>query len=199
MPSSTCWGSTRSAWFPSGCPRSCPCGALAAVLALALLLWPRPAAVQAKPAEPLEPVVAAAEQAEESLEDLEEAANRENDPKLKELVQKLTDAIEQMKQPGVDVKEALAKLSEMQAAIAAQQAHVQRRAGRYPDAGAGRGAGLDPGPRRGRPVAPAWQVRKGRRPARAGRSQVRPQGSQEPQGEAGARPPSRWRRPAWPS
>ena len=72
--------------------------------------------------EPLENVLAAAEEAEESLEDLEEAARKENDPKLKELVQKLTESIEQMKQPGVDVKEALAKLSEMQAAIAAQQA-----------------------------------------------------------------------------
>ena len=52
----------------------------------------------------------------------EEAAKKENDPKLKELVQKLTETIQEMKQPGVDTKEALAKLSEMQAAIAAQQA-----------------------------------------------------------------------------
>ena len=73
-------------------------------------------------AEPLENVLAAAEEAEESLEELDEAARRENDPRLKELVQKLNESIEQMKQPGVDVKEALAKLSEMQAAIAAQQA-----------------------------------------------------------------------------
>ena len=68
---------------PFRVPAVLPVGALATVLALALLLWPRPAAVQAKPAEPLEPVIAAAEQAEESLEDLEEAANQENDPKLK--------------------------------------------------------------------------------------------------------------------
>ena len=60
--------------------------------------------------------------AEESLEDLQEAAKKENDPKLKELVQKLTETIQEMKLPGVDTKEALAKLSEMQAAIAAQQA-----------------------------------------------------------------------------
>jgi tetratricopeptide (TPR) repeat protein len=108
---------------PFKVPAVLPFGAAAAILAIGLLLWPRPAAVHARPADPLEPVIAAAEQAEESLEDLEEAAKRENDPKLKELVQKLTVAIEQMKQPGVDVKEALAKLSEMQAAITAQQAN----------------------------------------------------------------------------
>jgi hypothetical protein len=95
-------------------------GALA--LALGLLFWPRAGTVQAKPAEPLDVVLAAADLAEESLEDLQEAAQKENDPKLKELVQKLTETIQDMKLPGVDTKEALAKLSEMQAAIAAQQA-----------------------------------------------------------------------------
>ena len=38
------------------------------------------------------------------------------------LVKQIRDKIEEMKQPGVDVREALAKLSEMQSAIAAQQA-----------------------------------------------------------------------------
>jgi len=41
---------------------------------------------------------------------------------LRELVQQLAQKIDEMKQPGVDVKEALAKLSEMQASIATQQA-----------------------------------------------------------------------------
>ena len=81
-----------------------------------------PGSSRPEPPEPLEAVLAAAEEAEESLEDLEEAAKKENDPKLKELVQKLTESIQEMKLPGVDTKEALAKLSEMQAAIAAQQA-----------------------------------------------------------------------------
>jgi len=96
--------------------------ALALALGLGLLLWPRVGTVGAAPALPLDAVVAAAEEAEESLEDLQEAAKKENDPKLKDLVQKLTETIEEMKLPGVDTKEALAKLSEMQAAIAAQQA-----------------------------------------------------------------------------
>ncbi len=107
---------------PFRVPTALPWGALASVLALVLLFWPRPASVQAQPAQPLDAVLAAAQDAEESLEDLEQAARKENDPKLTELVQKLNETIEEMKLPGVDAKEALAKLSEMQAAITAQQA-----------------------------------------------------------------------------
>jgi hypothetical protein len=99
-----------------------PFAAVFLVLALSLLLWPRPTTVLARTPEPLESVLAAAQEAEESIEDLQDAAKKENDPKLKELVQQLVETVEGMKQPGVDVKEALAKLSEMQAAIAAQQA-----------------------------------------------------------------------------
>ena len=107
---------------PFRVPAALPYALVTLALALGLLLWPRASAVQARPAEPLEVVLATAAEAEETLEDLQEAANKENDPKLKELVQKLTETIQEMKLPGVDTKEALAKLSEMQAAIAAQQA-----------------------------------------------------------------------------
>ncbi len=47
---------------------------------------------------------------------------RANDKELEKLVEELREKVEELKQPGVDVTEALAKLSEMQAAIAAQQA-----------------------------------------------------------------------------
>ncbi|HZW32702.1 MAG TPA: hypothetical protein VFF52_18460 [Isosphaeraceae bacterium] len=107
---------------PFRVPAAVPCAVAALAMALGLLFWPRPAAVQAKTPEPLESVLDAADEAEEIVEDIQQAARKEKDPQLKELVQKLTETIEQMKQPGVDVKEALAKLSEMQAAIAAQQA-----------------------------------------------------------------------------
>jgi hypothetical protein len=103
-------------------PAAMPYAVAALLLALGLLLWPRPTPVQARTPDPLEHVVAAAIEAEESLAPLEEVAKKENDPKLKELVQKLSETIKEMKLPGVDTKEALAKLSEMQAAIAAQQA-----------------------------------------------------------------------------
>jgi hypothetical protein len=93
-------------------------GALA--VALVLLLFPRPGEVRAAAPAPLEQVVAAAEDARASLEELEEPARQDKD--LEKLVKHLMEKIEEMKQPGVDVKEALAKLSEMQAAIAGQQA-----------------------------------------------------------------------------
>jgi hypothetical protein len=107
---------------PYRIPRVMPYALAAAALALGLLLWPQSPRVHARPSEPLEAVLQAAIEAEESLEDLADTAKKENDPKLKDLVQKLNETIEEMKQPGVDTKEALAKLSEMQAAIAAQQA-----------------------------------------------------------------------------
>jgi hypothetical protein len=94
----------------------------AAVLLLGLLPWLRPTPVQAKPPAPLERVLAAADEARDNLDDLEKLARKEKDPQLEKLVQKLVEKLEAMKQPGVDVKEALAKLSEMQAAITAQQA-----------------------------------------------------------------------------
>jgi hypothetical protein len=107
---------------PFRMPAAMPYALGTLAVALGLLLWPRAGRVEARPAEPLEIVLATADLAEESVEDLQDAAKKENDPKLKELVQKLTEAIEEMKLPGVDTKEALAKLSEMQAAIATQQA-----------------------------------------------------------------------------
>jgi hypothetical protein len=107
---------------PYRIPRVMPYALAATAVALALLLWPQTAPVHAKPSAPLDAVLEAAMEAEENLEDLQEAATKANDPKLKELVQKLSDTIQEMKLPGVDTKEALAKLSEMQAAITAEQA-----------------------------------------------------------------------------
>jgi hypothetical protein len=106
---------------PMRLPRILPYAAAACVLALGLLFWPR-TGVQASPPRPLDQVLAAAEEARASVEELENVAEKEKDQKLQELVKQLIEKIEEMKQPGVDVKEALAKLSEMQATIAAQQA-----------------------------------------------------------------------------
>jgi hypothetical protein len=99
-----------------------PLAVCASVAALAVLFWPRPTPVQAGPAEPIEAVVSAAEDAQAGLEDLEEFARKHEDKELLKLVRQLDQKLEEMKQPGVDVKEAFAKLSEMQASIAAQQA-----------------------------------------------------------------------------
>jgi hypothetical protein len=107
---------------PIRMPRAFPWAAAAAVLAVALAAWPRAPRVEARPAAPDEAILVVADEAAADLEELEDVAKKESDEKLRELVLKLNEKIEQMKQPGVDVKEALAKLSEMQAAVAAQQA-----------------------------------------------------------------------------
>jgi hypothetical protein len=78
--------------------------------------------VDAGPSAPLPYVVAEAEKIEERLKDLEELAKQEPNDELKKLVQELKQMVEEMKQPGVDEREALAKLSEMQAALQAEQA-----------------------------------------------------------------------------
>jgi hypothetical protein len=95
--------------------------ACAGAVALTLLFWPRQN-LQAGPAGPLDEVLAAADDAKDSLDELEKIAKNENDKELEKLVKQLDQKIEEMREPGVDVKEALAKLSEMQASIQAQQA-----------------------------------------------------------------------------
>jgi hypothetical protein len=108
-------------------PRSMPyaVGLWVAAAAIAALMWVFPfgaPSVEAGPAEALPHIVAEADRLQESLQDLEEAARQEDNKELEKLVEKLRQKIEEMKQPGVDEREALAKLSEMEAAIQSQQA-----------------------------------------------------------------------------
>jgi hypothetical protein len=108
---------------PMRTPRVLPY-ALAALVVAAVLPFalPRASEASATPPEPLAQVVAEAEKIQESLQELEEVAEQEESKELKELVTKLKEQVEEMKQPGVDEREALAKLSEMQSAIQAQMA-----------------------------------------------------------------------------
>jgi len=55
------------------------------------------------------------------LEELEKFNEEIADPEIEELLKQLAEQIEDLKQPGVDLKEALAKLSEMEAALQAKQ------------------------------------------------------------------------------
>ncbi len=104
-------------------PRVLPYAVAALAFAAVLLAWPfRVAELQAGPAEPLPQIVAEAERIQEALQDLEEVARQEENKELEKLVEQLRQKADEMKQPGVDEREALAKLSEMMAAIQAQQA-----------------------------------------------------------------------------
>jgi hypothetical protein len=108
---------------PFRSPRALPY-ALATFAAAAVLpfVLPRSQEASAGPREPLPQVVAEAEKLQERLQDLEEVARQDDNKELKELVEKLKEKAEELKQPDVDEKEALAKLSEMQTAIQSQMA-----------------------------------------------------------------------------
>jgi hypothetical protein len=78
--------------------------------------------VDAGPVEPNEVIVAAADRAADELKELEEFARQEQDKDLEKLVQMLEEKLAEMKLPGVDSREALSKLSEMQSALQTKQA-----------------------------------------------------------------------------
>ncbi|MEO6808719.1 MAG: hypothetical protein ABI353_06365 [Isosphaeraceae bacterium] len=107
---------------PFRIPRPLPVAAGLSALAVILMGWSLSPPAEAEPITANEAVVAEAEQIAENLRDLDELAKSERDPELKALVEQLRQKVEEMKQPGVDVREALAKLSEMQTAIQHQQA-----------------------------------------------------------------------------
>ena len=66
-------------------------------------------------------VVSQALRLDEELEQLQEFNQEDRDPEIEKLLEQLAETLEQLQQPGVDPKEALAKLSEMEAALEAQQ------------------------------------------------------------------------------
>lgn len=104
-------------------PRLLPLALASLVVAVALIVWPAgPKAVQAGVSEPLAEIVATAADIEEDLNAFEELAKQEQNPELEKLIEMLREKVDEMKEPGVDLREALAKLSDMQSAIQAQQA-----------------------------------------------------------------------------
>ncbi len=84
---------------------------------------------------PIESVVAApivnsvildqASKAENALEDLKDFNKEEIDPELEEIIKELSGTIAELKKPGVDPKEALAKFSEMEAALQKKQEQLE--------------------------------------------------------------------------
>jgi hypothetical protein len=108
---------------PLAAPRPLPyaVGVLAASLAV-LFLTGGTEPVDAGPVEPNEVIVAAADRAADELKELEEFARQEQDKDLEKLVQMLEEKLAEMKLPGVDSREALSKLSEMQSALQTKQA-----------------------------------------------------------------------------
>jgi hypothetical protein len=116
-------GVDPKAVVPLRMPRVLPYGVAAVVLAALVCLWPGVSKeVQAGPSEPREEIVAEAEVVTEELQKLTEAAKQFENPELESLVKELEAKVAEMKEPGVDTKEALAKLSEMQQSVQSQMA-----------------------------------------------------------------------------
>lgn len=114
---------------PLRTPRLFPYGVALLAVAVVLSCLPVPQApLSAAVAEPLPGIVAEAEVVAEQLDKLRELAKETDNPELDKLIEQLAVKVEEMKQPGVDVREALARLSEMQASIQTQQAqyHVEQ-------------------------------------------------------------------------
>ena len=105
---------------PMRVPGTFPFGVLLSVAAIVLtFMAPAAKPVVAAVADPV--LVSQALRLDEELEDLEQFNQEERDPEIEELLEELAATLEQLKQPGVDPKEAMAKLSQMEAAIEAQQ------------------------------------------------------------------------------
>ena len=103
-------------------PRLAPAaaGAVSVMLALFFVSYP-PGVSQASLApEPLEVVLDQADLLEETLlEELQELSEETEEPEVEQLVEEMKEAIKELREPEVDQREALAQLSEMQAALAA--------------------------------------------------------------------------------
>jgi hypothetical protein len=116
---------------PLKAPRALPFALLAAAAAAVILAWPLaqtqteagpapvPEHITAAAAEQKEKLLALEKKLSETTQDLEDEKSDQEKQGLKELLQKLMQKVEEMNQPGTDEKEALAKLSEMQADVQA--------------------------------------------------------------------------------
>ena len=70
-------------------------------------------------------VAAQADRVEDSLEELKEFNEEDLDPEVEEMLKELVAKIEELKEPGIDPKEALAKLSEMESVLQQQQQELE--------------------------------------------------------------------------
>lgn len=107
---------------PIRSPRSWTLGIVAntAAIVLGLMLFAPKEQLDAAPVGN-QVVLAQAETVEASLEELEKFNDEQADPEIDKLLKELAAKIEELKDPSLDPKEALAKLSEMEAVLQQQQ------------------------------------------------------------------------------
>lgn len=125
------YGLEPQAVAPLKPPRSWPLALTAAVAATVALAWPlaqpqaeaglapTPEHITAIALEQKDRLAALEKKLAETAEELDDDKADEDKKGLKELLEKLLEKVEELNQPGMDEKEALAKLSEMQAEVQA--------------------------------------------------------------------------------
>lgn len=102
-------------------PRSFPLAIAIAIAAVVLVFFTSPKTELAAAPVASSAVSSSAARAADGLEELREFQQQQQDPELEQLLKELAEQIEQLKQPGMDPKEALAQLSEMEAALQEMQ------------------------------------------------------------------------------
>ncbi len=107
---------------PLRLPREWPIAAGFLAAAVGLLAWPlfsTPA--RAVSPRPFEPAVKEARALEEPARQMEAVAREMQSPELQAIAARMRQTIDELKQPGLDIRETMAKLSELQAFIALAQ------------------------------------------------------------------------------
>lgn len=111
---------------PIRSPKSWSWAIAATLMAGVLAFYPTTNSLnQTEPLEVNAVVDRQADRVEVNLEELEQIQKEQPDPELEELVKDLKKVLEQLKEPGVDPKEALAKLSEMESALMQMQQKLE--------------------------------------------------------------------------
>lgn len=118
-------GVRPAAVAPIRIPRTLFWGVLVCVLAFASGVVGRPADEPLVEVTTNEVVVAQADRVEAGLAELQEFETDQPDPQLDDLVQELYRQLQELRSPGVVPRDALAKLSEMEAALQEKQQQLQ--------------------------------------------------------------------------
>jgi hypothetical protein len=113
---------------PLRAPRGWPIALGCLIVAIGFVTWPLVSVrVRAEdPAvRPFDPALQEAKKLEEDVRVLQAAASEMPDPVLDAMIERMQQTIAELKQPGLDMRETMAKLSALEAAIAAQQRELK--------------------------------------------------------------------------